>query len=321
MVGEAMTARATLFIPGTPRSIDAWAQAVAQHGLRFDGERLDGAPFVASIELIPNDGHFADAFRLPTVSDAQRSAIANAGGALIVTVDKPLQEIAKPLADVVATLGKCGALAVRIEESKLGYPVDAWVDLVRTENPWALYRAAVVVLSGDDHALQSCGMHVFGLPDATVKMEGRAGNELLGDFNVFQLAEDPVLRSGETFAPDEDTPRRVLQRNPDTSYPASHPCHNPFGVWELGPEGGKGRRLNELEIVFMPPLAAVLGATEKQKGAALTKAEVEAIRDKAVCMTMKPRDARAMERSRGYADIDPERAFEHWQLLRQTSMP
>jgi hypothetical protein len=32
---------------------------------------------------------------------------------------------------------------------------------------------------------------------------------------------------------------------------------------------------------------------------------------------MEPRDAQLLERKRGYADIDPERAFEHWELLRQ----
>jgi hypothetical protein len=313
-----MPVRATLFIPGTPRSVEAWAQALARHDLRFDGQRLGGATCVASMELIPNDGRFADAFRLPTVTDAQRSAIGNAGGALILNVDKPLQEVAKPLAGVVAILGKCGALAVRIEESKLGFPVNDWVDLVGSGTPWALYRAAVLVLSGGNDVLQSCGMHVFALPDAKVKLDGRDGNALLGSFNVFQLADDPVLRSGETFAPDAETPRRVLQRNPDTSYPASHACHNPFGVWELGPEGGVARRLNELEFAFIPSLAALLAAAEEQKGAPLTKAEVDAIRDKAVCMTVKPRDAQAMARSRGYADIEPERAFEHWQLLRQS---
>ena len=314
-----MTVHTTLFIPATPGSTDAWAQALARHGVRFDGKRIDGAPWVSTVELVPNDGHFADAFRLPTVSDAQRIAIGDASAALVLHVEQPLQQVAAPLADLVATLGKCGALAVRIEESKLGFPVDDWVELVGSGNPWALYGAAVLVLTGEDGVVQSCGMHVFALPDAQVKLEGREGNELLGSFNVFQLAEDPVLRSGETFAPDAATPRRVLQREPDTRYPASHACHNPFGIWELGPEGGVARPQNELELVFMPPLAALLAAAEEQKGGPLTEVEVTNIRDKAVCMKMKPRDARALERSRGYADIEPERAFEHWQLVRETS--
>jgi hypothetical protein len=33
-------------------------------------------------------------------------------------------------------------------------------------------------------------------------------------------------------------------------------------------------------------------------------------------MTMASRDAQALERARGYADIEPERAFVRWQLLR-----
>jgi hypothetical protein len=33
-------------------------------------------------------------------------------------------------------------------------------------------------------------------------------------------------------------------------------------------------------------------------------------------MMMKQRDQQKLERSRGYADLDPERAWEQWQLLR-----
>ena len=159
-------------------------------------------------------------------------------------------------------------------------------------------------------------MHVFALPDARLRFAGAKANELLGTFNVFQIADDPVLRSGETFSPDADTPRRVLRRGPDARYPSGHASHNPFGVWELGPEGGKAENLSPLVPVFMPALVVLLTAAENKKGAPLTQSEVGALRDKAVCMMMKPRDVQAMERSRGYADIEPERAFEAWQRLR-----
>lgn len=128
-----------------------------------------------------------------------------------------------------------------------------------------------------------------------------------------------MLRSGETFAPDAETPRRVLQRNPAADYPSGHPCHNPFGIWTLGPPGGKARPLGETEVVFTPSLAAILMASEEKQGSPLTRAQVEAIRDEAVCMAMTPRHARDLERSRGYADLEPELAWEHWQLLRATS--
>lgn len=65
----------------------------------------------------------------------------------------------------------------------------------------------------------------------------------------------------------------------------------------------------------MPALAVLLEAARKQKGAPLTREEIETMRDEAICMTMDPRDAREMERARGYADIDPERAVECWAAL------
>ena len=111
--------------------------------------------------------------------------------------------------------------------------------------------------------------------------------------------------SGQTFAPDRDTPRRVVERWPDVAYPSDHPCHNPYGVWRLGPPGGKARPMGELLPVFMPSLRALLGALESKAGKPLTKKQVEAVRDKGVCVAMKPRDAQQLERERGYADFIP----------------
>ena len=34
---------------------------------------------------------------------------------------------------------------------------------------------------------------------------------------------------------------------------------------------------------------------------------------------MKRRDAQALERSRGYADLDPELVWEQWQLMRENA--
>lgn len=155
---------------------------------------------------------------------------------------------------------------------------------------------------------------MFSLPDAEIEA-GWQG--ILDVFNVFQLAEDPVLRSGETFAPDARTPRRRIERWPDGGCPADHPCHNPFGVWRFGPEGGIASNKGELEIVFMPALVTLLLASEGKAVRALTRAEVEGIVEKGVCMTMKPRDAQKVERSRGYSDLDPEQAWEQWRVVKR----
>lgn len=72
----------------------------------------------------------------------------------------------------------------------------------------------------------------------------------------------------------------------------------------------------QLVVVFVPALVAILHHEETEKGAPLTEAEVLAIRDKAVCMTVPVSVAAAMEASRGYSDIVAEDAWNEWQAVR-----
>lgn len=74
-----------------------------------------------------------------------------------------------------------------------------------------------------------------------------------------------------------------------------------------------------LLIIPIPALVAVLLAAENRKGAPLTEAEVLEIRDGAVCMAVPAYAAEKMAEARGYADIDPERAWEEWQAFRQSN--
>ena len=74
---------------------------------------------------------------------------------------------------------------------------------------------------------------------------------------------------------------------------------------------------DDLIITPVPALVAMLLAKEREKGTALTREEVEAITDKAECIAM-PRHARKkVDESRGYEDIDPEKAWEQWQIVRK----
>lgn len=72
-----------------------------------------------------------------------------------------------------------------------------------------------------------------------------------------------------------------------------------------------------LVLVFIPSLAELLVASEKEKGAPLSQEEVMAIRDKAVCMTVLESVARSLEERRGYRDLDPEQAWPEWLSLRR----
>lgn len=296
--------RLTLFVPG---NVDkAWSKALR----KVDVES----------ESIDNDGTFGQAFSFGTVEPALVAKIDKAPGAMVLHWPIDLREGRAQIVEVVQRLIDVGALAVRIEQSKVGWSASQWLELFSAENPVAWHRGAVAFLE-EDGFLQSCGMHAFSLPDVRLPVErNRNAMQQLGSLlNVYQLAEDPVIRSGETFSPDRDTPKRVIERWPDVQYPPSHSCNNPYGVWKVGPSGGKSRSLGELVPTFIPTLRALLGALEDKLGEPLTKAQVEKARDSGVCMAMEPRDVQQLERSRGYADLDPELAWEQWKLVRATA--
>ena len=233
--------RVTLFVPGTPRSAKAWSAKLGVEGLRLPGP--------VEVEWIENDGEFGKAFSFGTVAPAAVAKIDAAPGALVLQWTIDLRDGRGQIVGAVERLRDAGALAVRVEQSKLGWEVSRWLELFGSDAALAWHRGAIAFLHGD-RAMQSCGMHAFSLPDVRIVLDGDPGElqELASMLDLYQLAEDPVIRSGETFAPDRETPRRVIERWPDTEYPPGHACHNPYGVWRLGPPGGTARSLGDLVL-------------------------------------------------------------------------
>jgi hypothetical protein len=73
---------------------------------------------------------------------------------------------------------------------------------------------------------------------------------------------------------------------------------------------------DRLIITHIPSLVATLLNKEQAKGSALTQEEVETIRDEAPAKMLTPEQRAAVDEGRGYDDIDPERAWEDWQVAR-----
>lgn len=307
----------TLFVPGKPQSFAAWRSALAKTKLTISNDVLSGLGFEVKVEFIENDGSFGQAFSFGTVEAEQVEAIEAAPGALVLSLPVELNKGRSEISKLAKALETCGALAIRIEQSKLGFAIARWRELI--DEPWSLHRLAVVMLT-DRERVTSCGMHVFSLPDAQLELDddtdAQAADAFLSSLNVYQFMEHPLLLTGHRFAPDSETPQRVLERWPDATYGGNHPCHNPFGVWRVGAANSPARSPGALAFVFMPSLAAVLTAAETKAGKRLTKKQVEAIRDAAACVAMEHRDAQAMERTRGYADLEPTLAWEQWKVLR-----
>jgi hypothetical protein len=72
----------------------------------------------------------------------------------------------------------------------------------------------------------------------------------------------------------------------------------------------------QLVIVAIPPLVAILLNREHEKGGPLTESEVLSIRDGAVCMAMPYDVAAKVAAKRGYDDIRLECAWEDWNAVR-----
>jgi hypothetical protein len=304
---ERPISRVTLFVPGKPASKQAWGMALDH----IKGHLIDA-------EWVGNDGSFGKGFSFGTVSNEAVAVIDKAPGALVLKWSVDLRTGRQQIVSAVELLRDAGALAVRIEESKLGWEVSKWLELFSSDDPWLWHRGAVAFLSGA--TLQSCGMHAFSLPDVQLSVDGQDAvsvQELGSIFNVYQIAETPLLVSGQTFSPDAETPRRVVERWPDLNYPEDHACHNPYGVWRFGAPGGKARPVHDPAPVFIPELRVILTALQSKKGSPLTKAQVEATRDEAACIMMTLRDAQRLEQTRGRADLNPELVWEQWQALQQ----
>jgi hypothetical protein len=92
----------------------------------------------------------------------------------------------------------------------------------------------------------------------------------------------------------------------------------PLKEGDSGPYGDlAGRTLPEGSVLlFVPSLAALLTRAEELKDAPLTKEQVLLIRDAAHVVVSPPQPASAVEKRRGYADVDPTNAWKSWKAIR-----
>ena len=73
---------------------------------------------------------------------------------------------------------------------------------------------------------------------------------------------------------------------------------------------------DDLVPVFMPALVTLLISAEELNGSPLTRNQAMAIRDNANCVMLPPSAEAEIEQERGYPDIDPERYWEDWLIVR-----
>jgi hypothetical protein len=83
-------------------------------------------------------------------------------------------------------------------------------------------------------------------------------------------------------------------------------------------DGDDGEAPERVVLWYVPSLKASLILHEKMKGAPLTEAEVEDIRDNAAAVLVRPDMLAELIKDRGYEDLDPADCWEQWQVFRAT---
>lgn len=301
-----------MLVPGPWREPAQLTLALADR----DGSLPDGV----TLDVV-QDGALAKGFAWGRQGPLAEELVVRVGAcshAALIEVRGRLDEQAARVAALGRALREAGGVAVRMEASGAASPWEPWLERLESGDPFKIYASAVVSVQDDEDVVFTCGMHHFDLPDAQVAMKDPPDAiAWLDAFCVYQLAEQPGLASGHTFRPHEDAQRRVFERWPDHRHDPNDGRHNPFGIWRFLEPGAAGVQAGELVLTLVPSLVSVLTAAERSKGRPLTRTEVEETVAGSPAIALAPIRALALERSRGYADIEPELAWDQWQIVRR----
>ena len=141
---------------------------------------------------------------------------------------------ARRVVDAAAALLDAGGLGVKVETAGLAFDPEHWRALASSGSTLSLYDALVTLVGGDGGAT-SCGMHNFGLPDATISgiPAEQLANQLTA-FNQWQLLTRPDLKDGSLFA-DSLTSQALEMHLVPYGYETDSTLNNPHGRWEMKP--------------------------------------------------------------------------------------
>ncbi len=136
--------------------------------------------------------------------------------------------------NAVCSLLKAGGIAVKVESSGVAHTSERWFELTNSGDLVDVLNAYVTILT-DGNTCYSCGMHNIGYRDAiiTTDMPLEDASHLISTFLTYLLSENPVLKQGETFSMDSNSPIYLLKQEECKIYPPNDLFFNPFGYWRL----------------------------------------------------------------------------------------
>lgn len=141
-------------------------------------------------------------------------------------------ESAHSIMNAANALLDAGGYGVKVESTGLAHPPKDWKEQCKYNYLFKSHSSYVVYITLE--STYSCGMHNFGLPDAIVESsDSENPSELLRVFTHYLLSESPVIKEGQTFSVDSDSPAYRIKAHPPINYGESSLFNNPFGMWKL----------------------------------------------------------------------------------------
>jgi hypothetical protein len=109
--------------------------------------------------------------------------------------------------------------------------------LVTSEEPGKFYEAFVALVTGDEGAVYSCGLHNVGLRDVACppQLGPDEAVDAITAFVFYLLYDEPLIYPGQTFAAEPGAPAYRIEERPCTAYPPDDLYHNPYGRYLLVP--------------------------------------------------------------------------------------
>jgi hypothetical protein len=228
-------------VPGRWKNRTELIQAVASNG---DGYLMAGyiihnakKDVGFQVEVYEHDPHLKEAFSYAgAFEDSLLDEIEHHTLTVYVIANINGVEGLKQVVDVGATLLKSGGLAVKIETAGIAHTKDEWYQLLENQDYFLIY-SHFVTLVGDEESYFSCGMKAFGLPDVitSTSISPEEAADLLNNFNLYNIVEDPSFKNGETFSLEKYSPTYKIDFINEFRYEEDDVFFNPFGLINLIP--------------------------------------------------------------------------------------
>lgn len=239
MIGESAI-EIVLGIPGLWSERTEILSAIEQQtdGLVFVGkllfDRRTNQGFV--VDVYEHDATLRKAFAVTgrgLIAEQDLEAIAGHTYTLYVKGPGGTINAALRMMELGVQLLKAGGIAVKVETAGLAHSAQDWQRFAAHGLDFLCDAYATVIQEQDTY--YSSGMHNLGLGDALVRddITLQGANHLIKNFLRYTILEQPILKNGDTFRIDVQSPYYRLTHQEDIIHPSDDPFHNPLGLWHL----------------------------------------------------------------------------------------